>query len=180
MDEIFWGAGQRWGVRWGGGGLYLWRVYWSWHTGTLCKLSKNLCLRALLSTVNFLKGYGEHLPKTNTEIWALPHGDLSSLRGSSYWQYCLRKCMWEGLDRGYIGSWKIRKTLSLYFEDWWYFQVEWWLFSTGWWSQAGICSSCQWKWTRMGCLWKRKVLILLLLCDNLTFLWEFSNDNVFF
>ena len=178
MEEIFWGAGQR-GVG-GGWSLSLWGLLKLTHWHSLQTHWKPL-LKSPFNTVSFfLKEYGEHLPKKNTEIWALPHGDLTSLRGSSYWQYCLRKCMWEGLDRGCIGSWKIRKTLSLYFEDWWYFQVEWWLFSTGWWSQAGICSSCQWKWTRMGCLWKRKVLILLLLCDNLTFLWEFLNDNVFF
>lgn len=85
-----------------GRGLYLWGVYWSWHTDTLCKLTENFCLKALIRTDNFfLKGNGErHLPKTNTEIWALPHGDLT--KRSSYWQYYLRKCMREGLNREYI------------------------------------------------------------------------------
>ena len=52
MDEIFWGAGQK-GL--GRGVLYLWGVYWSWHTGTLCKLTENLCVRSLISAVNFFK-----------------------------------------------------------------------------------------------------------------------------
>ena len=56
MDEIFCGAGQRGlGRGVGGVGLYLWGVYWSWHTATLCKLTENLCLRSLINAVNFFK-----------------------------------------------------------------------------------------------------------------------------
>ena len=83
---------------WGGGSLSLWGLLKLTHWHSLQTHWKPLLKNPYKYSQHFLKRNGEHLPKTNTEIWALPHGDLTSLRGSSYWQYCLRKCMWEWLE----------------------------------------------------------------------------------